>query len=200
MNVEAFIEKWQRSGGNERANTHLFVNDLCALIGVQEPQPTQSDLAANDYVYERNVIKTEIDGATSNAGSIATSAIISSWRPSRAAPPISPPSRTARAKPCAISWGKPPPNASSAAWQSAAPAAVYPETAQPSADILAWPAAMPDRFVAVAAMVDRAGKPIAANDVARAFKGTNVTGVRPVLDTLAGMGRLRKLEDGRYAA
>ena len=75
-----------------------------------------------------------------------------------------------------------------------------PETAQPSADILAWPAALPDRFVAVAAVVDRAGKPIAANDVARAFKGTNAKGVGPVLDTLAGMGRLRKLEDGRYAA
>lgn len=75
-----------------------------------------------------------------------------------------------------------------------------PETSQPSADILAWPAAMPDRFTAVAAVVDRAGRPIAANDVARAFKGTNAKGVGPVLDTLAGMGRLRKLEDGRYAA
>jgi hypothetical protein len=75
-----------------------------------------------------------------------------------------------------------------------------PETAQPSSDILLWPSAMPDRFVAVAAAVDRAGKPIAAVDVAKEFKGTNVTGVRPVLDTLAGMGRLRKLEDGRYAA
>jgi hypothetical protein len=75
-----------------------------------------------------------------------------------------------------------------------------PDAATPSADILVWPTAMPDRFVAVAAVVDRAGRPIAANDVARAFKGTNVTGVRPVLDTLAGMGRLRKLGDGRYAA
>lgn len=75
-----------------------------------------------------------------------------------------------------------------------------PEAIQPSADILAWPIAMPERFVAVAAVVDRAGKPIAANDVARAFKGTNAKGVSPVLDTLAGMGRLRKLEDGRYAA
>ena len=79
-------------------------------------------------------------------------------------------------------------------------ALALPEAAQPSADILPWPGAMPDRFVAVASVVDRAGKPIAANDVARAFKGTNALGVRPVLDTLAGMGRLRKLEDGRYAA
>lgn len=66
MDVEAFIAEWSKSGGNERANTHLFVNDLCELIGVQRPRATQSDTAANDYVYERNVIKTEIDGTTSN--------------------------------------------------------------------------------------------------------------------------------------
>ncbi len=66
MTVDKFINDWSKSGGNERANTHLFVNDLCELIGVQRPRATQSDTAANDYVYERNVIKTEIDGATSN--------------------------------------------------------------------------------------------------------------------------------------
>lgn len=75
-----------------------------------------------------------------------------------------------------------------------------PETAPASADILEWPAALPDQFTAVAAVVDRAARPIAANDVARAFRGKNAKGVAPVLDTLAGMGRLRKLEDGRYAA
>jgi hypothetical protein len=75
-----------------------------------------------------------------------------------------------------------------------------PETAAASADILEWPTALPDQFTAVAAVVDRAARPIAANDVARAFRGKNAKGVAPVLDTLAGMGRLRKLEDGRYAA
>lgn len=75
-----------------------------------------------------------------------------------------------------------------------------PEAAPASADILEWPTALPDQFTAVAAVVDRAARPIAANDVARAFRGKNAKGVAPVLDTLAGMGRLRKLEDGRYAA
>jgi hypothetical protein len=75
-----------------------------------------------------------------------------------------------------------------------------PEAAKPTADILEWPTALPEQFTAVAAVVDRAARPIAANDVARAFKGKRVTSVAPVLDTLAGMGRLRKLEDGRYAA
>jgi hypothetical protein len=75
-----------------------------------------------------------------------------------------------------------------------------PEAAKPTADILEWPTALPEQFTAVAAVVDRAARPIAANDVARAFKNKRTTSVAPVLDTLAGMGRLRKLEDGRYAA
>jgi hypothetical protein len=75
-----------------------------------------------------------------------------------------------------------------------------PETAQPSAEILPWPTSLPEQFTAVAAVVDRAARPIAANDVARAFKSKNAKGLTPVLDTLARMGRLRKLEDGRYAA
>ncbi|HZG45773.1 MAG TPA: DNA methyltransferase [Allosphingosinicella sp.] len=79
-------------------------------------------------------------------------------------------------------------------------ALALPEAAKPTADILEWPAALPEQFTAVAAVVDRAARPIAANDVARAFKGKRTTSVAPVLDTLAGMGRLRKLEDGRYAA
>jgi hypothetical protein len=75
-----------------------------------------------------------------------------------------------------------------------------PEEAKVTADILEWPAALPEQFTAVAAVVDGAARPIAANDVARAFKGKRVNTVSPVLDTLAGMGRLRKLEDGRYVA
>lgn len=66
MAVEQFIEEWRKSGGNERANTQTFINELCELIGVDKPRPTQAAVAANDYVYERHVVKTEIDGTTSN--------------------------------------------------------------------------------------------------------------------------------------
>lgn len=66
MTVDEFINKWRLSGGNERANTQLFVTDLCRLLGVDPPDPTRSDTAKNDYVFERHVIKTEIDGSTSN--------------------------------------------------------------------------------------------------------------------------------------
>jgi len=79
-------------------------------------------------------------------------------------------------------------------------ALALPEAAKPSAEILAWPSALPDQVTLVAGVVARAGRPIAANDVARAFKGKRAASVTPVLDALAGMGRLRKLDDGRYAA
>lgn len=66
MTAEELIARWKPSGGNERANTQLFINDLCALLDAPPPRPTRSDTAANDYVFERHVVKTEIDGATSN--------------------------------------------------------------------------------------------------------------------------------------
>jgi hypothetical protein len=66
LDAQEFIAKWQPSGGNERANTQLFVTDLCALLGVDPPQPTRSDTGRNDYVFERHVIKTEMDGTVSN--------------------------------------------------------------------------------------------------------------------------------------
>lgn len=75
-----------------------------------------------------------------------------------------------------------------------------PEIAAAKTEKAVWPKAMADQFTAVAAVVARAGRPVAANDVASAFQSKNAKGVAPVLDTLAGMGQLRKLEDGRYVA
>jgi hypothetical protein len=75
-----------------------------------------------------------------------------------------------------------------------------PEAERPSADILPWPGSLAEQVVAVAGVVERSGKPVAANQVARAFKGKRAATVTPVLDALAGMGRVRKLTDGRYAA
>jgi len=79
-------------------------------------------------------------------------------------------------------------------------ALALPEAERPTADILEWPNALPEQVVAVAGVVSRSSRPVAANDVARAFKGKRAATVAPVLDALAGMGRVRKLEDGRYAA
>jgi hypothetical protein len=153
------------SGGNERANTQLFITDLCRLLEVEQPQPTQSTMAQNDYVFERHVVKTEIDGASSNG-----------WT-------------DLYKRDCFILEAK----------QGSAADIAAVEGGHGSS-LLEWPGALPEQVVAVASVVARSGKSVAANDVARAFKGKRAATVTPVLDALAGMGRVRKLEDGRYAA
>jgi hypothetical protein len=50
-----FIAKWDGADGSERANYQLFFNDLCDLLGVEKPQPAQSDDWLNAYVYERYI-------------------------------------------------------------------------------------------------------------------------------------------------
>jgi hypothetical protein len=79
-------------------------------------------------------------------------------------------------------------------------ALALPEQERPSAEILEWPGALPEQVVAVAGVVARAARPLAAREVARAFRGKRASSVSPVLDALAGMGQVRKLKDGRYAA
>lgn len=92
MTVDEFIAKWEPSGGNERANTQLFITDLCVLLGVEAPQPTLPDTQRNDYVFEKHVIKTEIEGSTSNGWiDLYKRAMPSSLRPSRAATRIARP-------------------------------------------------------------------------------------------------------------
>lgn len=66
MTVDEFLDKWLDSGGSERANTQLFLNDLCSLLDVPPPRPARAHDSLNDYVFERHVIKKEIDGAKSH--------------------------------------------------------------------------------------------------------------------------------------
>jgi len=51
----AFIAKWAASGAAERANAQLFVAELCALLGVDAPQPKTPDEQANAYVFEKTI-------------------------------------------------------------------------------------------------------------------------------------------------
>lgn len=41
--VEKFIERWKPSGGSEQGNSQSFLNELCALLKVDAPQPTRPD-------------------------------------------------------------------------------------------------------------------------------------------------------------
>ena len=48
--VEAFIGRWKTSGGSELANFQTFANELCHLLRVERPEPSQAANALNDYV------------------------------------------------------------------------------------------------------------------------------------------------------
>jgi hypothetical protein len=50
-----FISDWAASSAAERANFQHFLLELCDLIGVARPQPTQAIDDNNVYVFERNV-------------------------------------------------------------------------------------------------------------------------------------------------
>jgi len=52
---EDFQSRWQSAGGAERANYGLFLQDLCALLGVPQPDPTTDNPTNDAYVLERGV-------------------------------------------------------------------------------------------------------------------------------------------------
>lgn len=60
-----FIARWQASGAAERANYQLFLAELCDVLGIARPAPSQADDRLNEYVFERAVTFLNPDGATS---------------------------------------------------------------------------------------------------------------------------------------
>jgi len=50
-----FEARWRKSGGAERANYGLFLQDFCDLLGVPRPDPTTDNPAQDEYVLERAV-------------------------------------------------------------------------------------------------------------------------------------------------
>lgn len=67
-------------------------------------------------------------------------------------------------------------------------------------NVIPWPDKLPEQVSAVQSILATAGIPLAAQDIARSFKGKRATTVRPVLDALTSLGMARRLGDGRYAA
>ena len=68
MTYSDFTARWQKSGGAERANYGLFLQDLCDLLDVPKPDPTTDQPAQDQYVLERAV--TFNDGAKKSTGRI----------------------------------------------------------------------------------------------------------------------------------
>ncbi|ACR01340.1 class I SAM-dependent DNA methyltransferase [Thauera aminoaromatica] len=64
--LDAFIARWQRAGGSERANYQLFLAELCELLALPRPDPAGEDTRDNAYVFERRVLMRQPDGSASN--------------------------------------------------------------------------------------------------------------------------------------
>jgi hypothetical protein len=62
--LDAFIHRWQKASGSERANHQLFVTELCDLLALPRPDPATEDNAENAYVFERLVSFHNPDGST----------------------------------------------------------------------------------------------------------------------------------------
>lgn len=63
--ITDFINRWQKSGAAERANYQLFLAELCDVLSIKRPLPTQSNDSQNIYVFERSVTFQNGDGTTS---------------------------------------------------------------------------------------------------------------------------------------
>ena len=61
--TKAFIERWTKSGGAERANYQLFLSELAGLIGAPGPEPARPSEAANNYVFDKTVHFKHADGS-----------------------------------------------------------------------------------------------------------------------------------------
>ena len=62
--LEAFITRWGDGGGTERANYQLFLTELCAMLGLPQPDPAGDDTEQNSYVFERRVDIHKPDGTS----------------------------------------------------------------------------------------------------------------------------------------
>lgn len=41
--VDAFIRRWEKASGTERANYQLFLTELCKLLDLPQPDPARED-------------------------------------------------------------------------------------------------------------------------------------------------------------
>ncbi|MCI2400405.1 DNA methyltransferase [Aliiroseovarius subalbicans] len=60
QSISEFIERWENSGGSERANYQLFLSELTEVLGLEKPLPA-TDTGQNDhYRFERPVTSAAI--------------------------------------------------------------------------------------------------------------------------------------------
>lgn len=69
LTLPAFIERWQKSGAEERANKDLFFAELCDVLEVPRPNPKTGDPALDVYVFEKDV-HIPLEGGTTTIGRV----------------------------------------------------------------------------------------------------------------------------------
>lgn len=52
--IQAFLDKWQGSEGNERANYQTFLGDLCIALNV-EPPPPKGNIPGDPYCFDKDI-------------------------------------------------------------------------------------------------------------------------------------------------
>ena len=62
--ADAFLARWRDPAGSERANTQVFVTELCELLGVERPAPAGEGNARVATVFEYGVAFRHPDGST----------------------------------------------------------------------------------------------------------------------------------------
>jgi hypothetical protein len=63
--TEPFVSRWTNSSASERANSQLFLSELCMLLDMPQPDPSVQDESLNAYVFEKHVAFNNGDGTTS---------------------------------------------------------------------------------------------------------------------------------------
>lgn len=64
MDIQIFVEKWERSAAAEHSNSQSFLNDLCDLLAVERPRPATGDPARDHYVFEKPVLLANEENAS----------------------------------------------------------------------------------------------------------------------------------------
>ena len=220
MGVEAFIDRWERSGAAERANYQLFLSELCDLIGVPHPDPATPDTEQNAYVFERAVTFHHGDGTTS-PGRIdlyKRGCFVLEAKQGVDADTPNPPPRTGHGRRGSKTWDVTmirareeaagrvrylrPAFQAPEAVQTAMPAAI--DAVEPDSEIgpaarKSWPKALPAQMRLLRETLERTRAPMDAATLAAGFGGARQDRLAELLETLADLGQVKPMEDGRYA-
>jgi hypothetical protein len=62
--TEGFIHRWHQSSASERANYALFLSELCDILDLDRPDPSQADEDLNTYVIDKAVFLQNLDGSS----------------------------------------------------------------------------------------------------------------------------------------